>query len=219
MDKYLNVLFDLDGTLTDPKVGITKSVQYALSKFNIWEPDLDRLQFFIGPPLQNTFIESYSFTQDEAWEAVGYYREYFKEHGIYENEIYPGIPQLLNLLLSQGRSLFVATSKPRVFAQDILSHFQLDSYFTYVCGSELDGSLSDKTEIIQYIIDHYQLNPENSIMIGDRKHDLIGASHNHMHSIGVGFGYGTAEELKTANATYQVQTVQELLQLFRMIAV
>ncbi|WP_422660849.1 HAD family hydrolase [Paenibacillus sp. EC2-1] len=216
---YKNVLFDLDGTLTDPKVGITKSVQYALAKFNIIEPDLSKLEFFIGPPLQNSFMEAYSFTAEQAWDAVTHYREYFKEQGIYENELYEGIKELLELLKSQGRDLFVATSKPEVFALSILSHFELDSYFTYVCGSELDGTRSDKTEIIKFIVDKYHLNPMETVMVGDRKHDLIGAHNNNIHSIAVGFGYGTEEELIAAEPTYNTQTVKDLLMAFSMIEV
>lgn len=216
---YKNVLFDLDGTLTDPKVGITKSVQYALAKFNIIEPDLSKLEFFIGPPLQNSFMEAYSFTEEQAWDAVTHYREYFKEQGIYENELYEGIKELLELLKSQGRDLFVATSKPEVFALSILSHFELDSYFTHVCGSELDGTRSDKTEIIKFIVDKYHLNPMETVMIGDRKHDLIGAHNNNIHSIAVGFGYGTEEELIAAEPTYHTQTVKDLLMAFSMIEV
>lgn len=219
MVTYQNILFDLDGTLTDPKVGITKAVQHALAKFDIIEPDLTKLNFFIGPPLEVTFMETYSFSRDKAWEAIGYYREYFKEHGIYENELYAGIPELLEVLKSQGRSLFVATSKPYVFAETILSHFQLDSYFTYVCGSELDGTRSDKSEIIQYTIENYQLNVEDTIMIGDRKHDIHGAHNNNIHSVGVGFGYGTEEEITAARPTIQVKTVQELFQVFSMLEI
>lgn len=216
---YKNVLFDLDGTLTDPKVGITKSVQYALAKFNIIEPDLSKLEFFIGPPLQHSFMEAYSFTVEQAWDAVTHYREYFKEQGIFENDLYEGIKELLELLKSQGRDLFVATSKPEVFALSILSHFELDSYFTYACGSELDGTRSDKTDIIKFIIDKYHLNPMETIMIGDRKHDLIGAHNNNIHSIAVGFGYGTEEELRAAEPTYHTHTVKDLLQAFSMIEV
>lgn len=216
---YKNVLFDLDGTLTDPKVGITKSVQYALAKFDIIELDLSKLEFFIGPPLQHSFVEAYSFTSEQAWNAITHYREYFKEQGIYENELYEGIKELLELLKSQGRDLFVATSKPEVFALSILTHFELDSYFTYVCGSELDGTRSDKTEIIKFIIDKYHLNPMETVMIGDRKHDLIGAHNNNIHSIAVGFGYGTEEELRAAEPTHHTPTVKDLLQAFRMIEV
>ncbi|UNK21256.1 HAD family hydrolase [Paenibacillus sp. N3/727] len=217
--RYQNVLFDLDGTLTDPKIGITKSVQYALAKFGIHEPDLTKLEFFIGPPLQNTFMETYSFSSDKAWKAVEYYREYFRDHGIYENKLYGGMLEVLELLRSQGRTLFVATSKPSVFAHMILSHFQMDSFFTFVSGAELDGTRSDKSEIIKHIIDNYRLDPSDTVMIGDRKHDLIGAHNNNVHSIAVSFGYGSEEELMAADPTYLIHTVQELLQSFSMVEV
>ena len=214
MMEYQNILFDLDGTLTDPKIGITKSVQYALAKFGIMEKDLTKLEFFVGPPLQNTFMEAYSFSADKAWEAVEYYREYFKDQGIYENEVYDGIPDVLQLLQSQGKSLYIATSKPSVFAKTIISHFQLASYFTFICGSELDGTRSDKTEIIKYIVDNYQLDPSDTVMVGDRKHDLIGAHNNNIHSMAVAFGYGSEEELIAAEPTYFIRSVEELIQVF-----
>lgn len=214
MKRYQNVMFDLDGTLTDPKIGITKSIQYALAKFGIIEPDLTKLEFFIGPPLQNTFMEAYSFSSEKAWEAVEYYREYYIVHGIFDNKLYGGMLEVLELLRSQGRTLFVATSKPSVFANKILAHFQIDSFFTYVSGAELDGTRSDKTEIIKYIIDNYELDPSDTLMIGDRKYDLIGAHNNNIDSFAVGFGYGSEEELTAAEPTYHLRTVQELLQSF-----
>ncbi|MCL6457863.1 MAG: HAD family hydrolase [Gorillibacterium sp.] len=210
MSMYATILFDLDGTLTDPKQGITKSVQYALKKLNIIEEDLDKLEAFIGPPLMDSFMEEYALTEVEAKQAVAYYREYFKEKGIYENELYAGIPQLLESLCNQGRQLIVATSKPTVFAEIILKYFQIDKYFTWVCGSNLDGTLVDKTEIIQYILEQKNCQKEATIMIGDRKFDLIGAHNNRIASIAVGYGYGSEEELLNSNPTHYIKTIQEL---------
>ncbi|MET3846511.1 HAD hydrolase-like protein [Paenibacillus sp. OAE614] len=143
--RYKHLLFDLDGTVTDPKIGITKSVQYALNKFGIQEDDLDKLEPFIGPPLKNSFMEIYSFSEDQALQGVEYYREYFRERGIFENELYPGMQNVLKQLQDDGFTLYVATSKPKVFADEILKYFEVDHYFEWVVGSHLDGTLSDKT--------------------------------------------------------------------------
>lgn len=211
---YTNILFDLDGTLTDPKLGITKSVQYALKKLNIEISDLNALEPFIGPPLGVSFKEIYHFNEEKVIVAIEYYREYFSINGLFENEVYEGIRELLETLLSHSDiRLFVATSKPTTFANRILEHFNLLENFEYVCGSELDGTRSDKTEIITYIIDKFNLDKEQTIMIGDRKHDIIGANNNKIHSIGVGFGYGDEEELLNISPTYIVNTVTELADL------
>lgn len=207
---FKNILFDLDGTLTDPKLGITKSVQYALSKFDIYEHDLDRFVPFIGPPLVQSFIEHYSFSESDAWRAVEYYREYFREKGIFENVLYSGVEQLLQKLQTQERMIILATSKPTVFAEQILAHFQIRSYFNYVHGSELDGTRSDKTDLIEYIVTNHQLELAPTVMIGDRKHDIIGANNNRIHAIGVSYGYGSEEELKSAGPDIIVKTVQNL---------
>lgn len=210
MIRYNNVLFDLDGTLTDPKIGITKSVQYALAKAGIEETDLNRLIPFIGPPLHESFMTYYSFSEAQAWEAVNAYREYFKVNGIYENQRYEGIPELLTNLQQQGRRLFVATSKPIVFAHIVIDHFDLAPYFTAVYGSELDGTRADKGDLIRYVLDTEQLTPENTIMIGDRKHDIIGAQKNNIACIGVGYGYGSTNELTTAAPDFIFPTVAAL---------
>jgi phosphoglycolate phosphatase len=152
MKEYKFILFDLDGTLTDPKVGITKSVQYALSKYDIKVEKLENLEVFIGPPLGESFKEFYSFTDDEARQAIEYYREYFGEKGIFENEVYPQIPILLKELKKKDKVLIVATSKPTVFAKRILEHFNLGNYFDLVAGSNLDGTRTSKAEVIQYIL-------------------------------------------------------------------
>lgn len=208
--KYQNILFDLDGTLTDPKVGITKSVQYALKKFDIDVEDLDDLLPFIGPPLATSFKEFYSFPQAEAKKAVDYYREYFREQGIFENVVYPGIPELLDQLRKQGCQLMVATSKPTVFSERILDHFELSRFFSYVCGSNLDGSRSEKSDIIEHVIHVKQLIKSDSVMVGDRKYDIIGAHNNQIDSIAALYGYGTEEELRASEPTQYVKTVEEL---------
>lgn len=208
--KYKHILFDLDGTISDPKIGITKSVQYALHKMGIEERDLDKLEPFIGPPLKSSFMEIYSFTEEQANQAVELYREYFKEQGMYENELYDGMQDILIQLRDNGYFLYVATSKPTVFALQILKYFQIDSYFELIVGSNLDGTMSDKAEIIAHIIKSSDLQKNSVIMIGDRKHDIIGANKNGMDSIGVGFGYGSELELRQANCTYYIDQVEDL---------
>lgn len=207
---FVNILFDLDGTLTDPKLGITRSVQYALSRFNIVEDDIDKLEPFIGPPLVNSFREIYGFSEPDAWRAVQYYREYFADKGLYENELYAGITEVLEMLVKRNLVLIVATSKPTIFAEKVVKHFHIDQYFQAVVGSNLDGTMSDKTEIIRYILETMKLEAYATVMIGDRKHDIIGAHNNRIASIGVEYGYGSEEEIAAIAPTYRFRTVQEL---------
>ncbi|HAS80359.1 MAG TPA: phosphoglycolate phosphatase, partial [Fusobacteriaceae bacterium] len=179
--KYKYILFDLDGTLTDPKVGITKAVQYALEKNNIKEDSLSTLEKFIGPPLKDSFIEFYSFDEKKSLDSIQYFREYFKEKGIFENQIYLGIEDLLKRLKHNDYKIIVATSKPLVFAKTILKHFKMIEYFDLIVGSNLDGTLVDKGEIISYVIDYLKIkNLKEVIMIGDRKYDVIGAKKNNI---------------------------------------
>lgn len=209
--QYKVILFDLDGTLTDPKIGITKSVQYALAKFGIEEPDLDKLIPFIGPPLVESFQEFYSLDKEQAQTAVGYYREYFTKAGMYENAVYPGIKELLAKLKSAGKELIVATSKPTVFSEKIIEHFGLTQFFTAIVGSNLDGSRIHKDEVIAYALhDLTDVVYDKVIMVGDRKHDIIGAQKNGIASIGVTYGYGTREELEQAKPALLTATVEEL---------
>ena len=205
------ILFDLDGTLTDPKVGITKSIQYALAKFGIEENNLDSLGRFIGPPLMDTFREDFGFDENRARKAIEYYREYFASFGIYENELYPGISQLLNELKQAGRLLFVATSKPTVFAEIIAKHFGIESFFECIIGSNMDGTRSSKAEVIGHILDGLLEHEHKQIvMVGDRKHDIIGAKATGIDSVGVTYGYGSIEEIKKSHPTIVVATVEEL---------
>ncbi|MDX5475953.1 MAG: HAD family hydrolase [Bacillaceae bacterium] len=211
MDNYKVILFDLDGTLSDPKVGITKSVQYALHKMGIVESDINKLESFIGPPLQVSFAEHYNFDEDRIQIAIDFYRERFKEKGMFENELYSDIPLLLKSLKDYGVTLVVATSKPTIFAEQILKYFNIDQYFQLIVGSNLDGTRASKTEIIQYILDKYSKHELNEfIMIGDRKHDIIGARNTGINSIGVTFGYGSFEELSQSNPTHIIKSVNQL---------
>ncbi|MCM3126932.1 HAD family hydrolase [Paenibacillus provencensis] len=208
---YTNLLFDLDGTLTDPKLGITKSVQYALAKMNIVVDSLDDLDIFIGPPLRVSFKDYYQFDEAKIEAAVDYYREYFSVTGLFENAVFPGVREILDRLSHDPRMrLFIATSKPEIYAKQILDHYELSSYFEYICGSELDGARSAKAEIIGYLMETYDLQPEQTVMIGDRKHDIIGAQQQKIDSIAVGFGYGSEEELRLAEPTHIVNSVEEL---------
>lgn len=216
LKKYKIILFDLDGTLSDPKVGITKSVQYALRKMDIAEPDLNKLESFIGPPLQDSFADFYNFNEVNVKTAIDYYRERFIEEGMFENELYLNIPRLLESLKQQQTILVVATSKPTVFAEQILKYFKIDQYFELVVGSNLDGTRTSKTEIIQYILDRYKdYKKEDFIMVGDRKHDLIGANNTGIDSIGVTYGFGSLEELSKENPTHIANGVEELSELLK----
>ncbi len=211
MQNYQVVLFDLDGTITDSKLGILNSVLYSLAKFDISIEDLDSLNCFIGPPLLESFQEFCHFDKAKAHLAIQYYREYFANTGIFENAVYPGIPQLLSHLKDAGKQLLVATNKPTVFAERIISHFQLDDYFAAIIGSNLDGTLGTKTAVINYALSKVpQVAKENAIMIGDRKHDIIGAQQNGIASIGVTYGYGSSDELQLAQPTYLTDTVEDL---------
>jgi phosphoglycolate phosphatase len=210
-NKYNTILFDLDGTLTDPKTGITKSVQYALKSFDIIIDDLYDLDKFIGPPLNESFIEYYGFNETQAASAVDKYREYFSVKGIYENILYPGIYELVNSLVKYGKVLVLATSKPTVFAERILDHFKLKNMFSFIAGSGLDGSRARKEDILRYILNEMKCeNNAGVIMVGDRKYDIIGANEVGIDSVGVLYGYGTLEELREENATYVVDSVKDL---------
>ena len=209
---YQTILFDLDGTLTDPGLGITNSVMYALKKWGIEAPDRASLYRFIGPPLQDSFREYYGFSQEDALRAVDVYREYFREKGLYENEVYPGVEKLLQVLKEQGKTLVLATSKPEEFAVRILRHFGLDRYFTVMAGATMDPSRSKKGDVIAYALRESGVTElSKAVMIGDREHDIFGAKQNGLDSIGVLFGYGDREELEKAGATYIAATVEDIL--------
>lgn len=208
------ILFDLDGTLTDPREGITRSVQYALAQLNIHEPDLTALEHFIGPPLLQCFMSSYDLDEATAWQAVNHYRERFKVTGLYENRPFDGIEALLGMLRDQGRTLYIATSKPTVFAVEIASHFGFDRHFKVIYGSELDGTRTDKVDLIAHLVACEQLDPSGALMIGDRKHDLIGAKRNGLDCVAVGYGFGSAQELAAETPNWHYPTLSELHRAF-----
>lgn len=203
--------FDLDGTITDPKIGITSSVAYALEKYGITVEDKDQLTTFIGPPLHESFRKYFGFSHMAAYDAVDKYREYYKTQGIFENFLYDGMADLLKSLQNAGIKIVMATSKPEIFAQQIAEYFHIDSHFTCIAGSELDGTRVAKNEVIAYAMERIGIkDTAGTIMIGDRMHDIVGAKKNGMKSIGVLYGYGNRMELEDAGADYIVESVEEL---------
>lgn len=194
-----SVCIDLDGTLTDPQVGITRCIQHALEQLGRDIPEPQDLTWCIGPPLQESFQKLLGNAED-ANRALFFYRERFTEIGLYENELYDGIPRALTEMVSAGDRLFVATSKPKVFAERIIKHFGLVQYFEAIFGSELDGTRTDKTELLAWIMEQKALLPSDTLMIGDRRHDIVGARNNGLRSIGVLYGYGSRKELTEAGA-------------------
>ena len=208
---FQSILFDLDGTLTDAAPGITNSVKYALSKFGIDETDDNKLRKFLGPPLISSFMEFYGFSKEKAQKAVEYYREYFVPHGIFENEVYSGIPKLLQKLKADGKTLIIATSKPETFAVQIAEHFEIDSYFDLIAGSNLDNTRSKKAQVIEYALETLGiLDRAHAVMIGDREHDIKGAKKTGLRSIGVLYGYASPGELENAGADFTANSPEEL---------
>ncbi len=210
--KYTTMLFDLDGTLTNPGLGITNSVAYALKKYGIDVKDRTELYKFIGPPLLNSFQDYYGFSEEQAAQAVEYYREYYQKTGIYENYVYEGIPELLKELKAVGITLLVATSKPEPFARLIMEHYHLADYFTYIAGATMDNKTRvKKADVIRYAMQNCEAEDKKKlVMVGDRKHDILGAKEVGIDSVGVLFGYGDREELEQAGATYIAETVEAI---------
>lgn len=214
---YKYILFDLDGTLTNPEIGITNCVMYALEKFGIKENDRKKLHPFIGPPLTYSFQNFYGLSEEESKQAVAYYRERFSDKGLYENEIYDGVVEVLQHLKKQGKVIILATSKPEQYTIEILKHFQLDQYFDFVAGATMDGSRGEKADVIAYALEMSHIEDKTkAIMVGDRKYDILGAKENSLDSIGVLFGFGDYEELTKAGATYIAETVADILEYISM---
>lgn len=195
-----HILIDLDGTLTDPQEGILACIGYALAKLGLTVPDSAVLKSFIGPPLQQTFLEICG-EEALAAEGVALYRERFSVKGLYENSVYEGIPECLAQLKASGSTLYVATSKPTVYSQRIIEHFGLAAYFAQVYGSELDGTRTDKTDLLAHILACEGIAAREAVMIGDRRYDIVGAKNHGLASVGVLWGYGSETELSSAGAS------------------
>ena len=208
------ILFDLDGTITDSGEGITKSVQYALKYFDILVNNLEDLRKFIGPPLKESFKEYYKFDEEKANIALVKYREYYADKGIYENDLYDGIIEVLDKLKENGKIIILATSKPEVYANKILEYFKIDKYFTFVAGSDFEETRVKKGDVIKYALEGAKISDLSKvIMVGDREHDIIGAKENNIKSIGVLYGFGDVIELTQARAEYIVNNTNELLNI------
>ncbi|MCF4967381.1 HAD family hydrolase [Nostoc sp. CMAA1605] len=208
------ILFDLDGTLTDPKLGITRCIQFAISELGHSPPDADKLDWCIGPPIKDSFSQLLNTSEETVLaQAISLYRHRFATIGLFENSLYPQIVETLEAIRLAGYQTFVATSKPHIYATRIIDHFRLSSFFNYVYGSELDGTRSVKSDLINYILLAENLEPTNVVMVGDRSHDMIGAKHNGVTAIGVTYGYGTEEELITYGADLIARTPDEIARL------
>jgi phosphoglycolate phosphatase len=203
------VIFDLDGTLTDPKPGITRSVQDAMIRLGRPAPSADDLEWVIGPPLRQSFVRLLG-SEAEADRGVALYRERYGTVGLFENEVIAGIPALVDRLRADGRRLFVATSKVRVFAQRILEHFGLATPFERIYGSELDGTNADKRDLLRAVFAAETLDPADAVIIGDREHDVLGGAAVGMAAIGVRWGYGSDEELLGAGVAAIADTPEDL---------
>lgn len=207
------LLFDLDGTLTDPFEGITRSVEYALNAFGIEVEDRRVLAPFIGPPLVESLTERYGFTMENAVAAVAKYREYFAVKGLYENELFEGIPELLSDCRKAGYKISMATSKPTHYARIIAEHFDIARYFDAIHGSSLDGTRITKSSVVAEVVAEEHLDPTRALMIGDRRHDVEGAGEHGIRTVGVLYGYGSREEHEAAGAAYIVNDLDELREL------
>jgi len=214
---FTTLLFDLDGTLTDPKVGITESIRYALDRMERPYPPDASLDWCIGPPLLESFARLLQ-NDDPALgqEALRLFRERFSTVGLFENTPYPSIPQLLGTLQEAGLQLFIATSKPAVYARCIVEHFDLAKFFLEVYGSELDGRLTHKSDLIRHVLQQEGLNSSCTLMIGDREHDMLGARANNVSGVGVTWGYGSPTELTNAGAITLLHQPSDLLKFLQL---
>lgn len=212
-----NILIDLDGTLTDPKVGITTSARYGLEKIGHPISDEINIDWIIGPPLKASLAKILNVEADHvlAEQALMGYRERFAVKGLYENHVFEGVAETLVELKRRGYRLFVATAKPTVYAKQILEHFDLAQYFTDIYGSELNGERTNKAELIQYILEQQKLQADQCLMVGDREHDIFGARQNGIDTIAVNYGYGSQEELALAQPKYQIDRFNQFLDYFK----
>ncbi len=212
MDKKY-YFFDLDGTLTESGEGILNSARYALSEMGYPIPPIEVLRKFIGPPLKDVFMSHYKMDEVAAEKAIGIYRRYFAEKGIFENALYDGIKELLEKMHSAGKKIILCTSKPEIYSVKILEHYGIKEYFHFIAGAVIDGVRAKKPEIIAHIFDSLDLPKEDCVMIGDTEYDILGAKQFSITSVGVLYGYGTRKSIEDAGADYVVESVDELSKL------
>jgi phosphoglycolate phosphatase len=211
---FKHILFDLDGTITDSGAGISSSIMYALKRGGYPVGSPSEYDKFVGPPLTDSLQRYYGVSPEEAKRLLGFYRERYAEVGLYENKVYPGIPELLSDLKDAGRDLILATSKPEVFAVRVLKHFGIAKYFHCIAGSDLEGHRSDKAKVIEYALSLCGISDcSGCVMVGDRYFDIVGARENGLPCIGVLYGYAVPGELEGAGASYLAASVEALRQL------
>ncbi len=214
MKTYKNIFFDLDGTVSDPYMGITNSILFSLKYYpNITPPSREELKVFIGPPLADKYSEVFGLDAEESKRAVEHYREYYRPTGIFENRIYDGIPELLRSLRENGKRVYLATSKPQVFAKQIIEHFGLSDCFDGIYGSTLDGSIVKKADVIAQLLKNEDCDVTESVMVGDTEFDIIGAAKLGIDGIGVTYGYGTEENIRAAAPCALAHSVSELSEM------
>ena len=209
---YKTAIFDLDGTVTDSGPGSMNAIRYAVKKRGLPETSEEVLRSFIGPPLKEQFIKFCGFSEEEGARAVEHYREYYRDRGIFENEVYEGVPELLRELKDAGLTVIMATSKPETFAVTIAEHFEISLYFDFIGGSLMDGRRTKKSEVIEYVLEGAGVTDRSTVlMIGDRDYDILGAKEAGVHSMGVLYGYGPREELEAAGADFLVERPEDAL--------
>lgn len=212
MSKYDHILFDLDGTLTDSGPGIINGFEYSLGKMGIDVPDKASLRKFVGPPLGDSFEKTLGFSPEDAAKGIAFYKEYYAEKGVYENDVYPGIPELLEKLKASGKKLIVATTKAELMADVVMDHFGLRKYFDLIVASN-NADRKNKIDVLNFAIENGGVDRERSIMVGDRFYDITGAAHFGIESVGVLYGYGSRQELEEAGATYIAESVDSLYEI------
>ena len=209
MSKYEHILFDLDGTLTDSGPGIMNGFEYSLGKMGVEVPDRGFLKQFVGPPLSESFEKKLGFSPEDAARGIAYYKEYYADKGVYENDVYPGIKELLEQLKASGKKMIVATTKAELMANVVLDHFGLREYFDLLVATDF-VERKDKIDVLKYAIETAGVDVKKAVMVGDRHYDITGAAHFGLDSVGVLFGYGSRQELEEAGATYIAETVDDL---------
>ena len=212
MSKYDYILFDLDGTLTDSGPGIMNGFEYALGKMGIEVPDRSSLRKFVGPPLGDSFEKTLGFSPEDAAKGIAFYREYYADKGVYENDVYPGVFELLDKLKASGKKMIVATTKAELMANVVMDHFGLRKYFDLMVASN-NTDRKNKIDVLKYAIENVGVDIGKAVMIGDRFYDVTGASHFGIDSVGVLYGYGSRQELEDAGATYIAETVENLSEI------